>query len=256
MKLYRYLLIAPLAAMAWACSEDDPFPKPTIDFSNVPVEVGVEVMFDNLTTNADHYEWRFGNTGKTSTDISPNVTFDTPGSVEVVLKAFTKDNQVDSVVKTITVFQRYLTSYFVKSFPRDSLGYAWDKNEALDEDKLPDVLVQFIVDKDNPSDDEYSNSILGPVFLNAGLLDVGNTVDSDLILTNESWVFILRDWDGLDSNNISFQNDPFSVIAGASFNPVQALSTKNKAGTEGSFSITGLDNNDNLIDIEFRFELR
>lgn len=143
-KYTRSLWIVALAALAFACGEDDPLPRSTVDFINKIAEVGRPVMFDNLSLNADRYEWTFSD-GQTSDAISPTITFDGPGAIKVVLKAFTKDNQVDSVVRDITIRQRFLVAYSVKAFPMDSLGtdglkYAWDKDEADPEDQFPDLL--------------------------------------------------------------------------------------------------------------------
>lgn len=250
MKLARQLWIMALVAVVFACSEDDPLPRATVDFSNEVAEVGRPVMFDNLTTNADRYEWKFSS-GQTSEEISPTITFNSPGSVQVTLKAFTKDGQVDSVSRTVNILQRYLVSYAVKSFPSDSLGFAWDKDEALEEDKLPDVLVLFVAS----AAENLDNGILGPVFINAQGQDVGNTVE-DVILTDEEWVFELSDWDGTDPDAISLANDPFSVIVSPTFNPVQIISTKSDDGLEGFFSITGFTSDDQFVDITFFFELR
>lgn len=256
MKIVKSLWIVALVAVMFACSEDDPLPRATVDFTNDIAEVGIPVMFDNMTLNADRYEWTFSD-GQTSDKISPTITFDEPGNVDVVLKAFTKDGQIDSVAKTISVKQRFLTAYIVKAFPMDSLDFPWDKNEALEEDQLPDVLVELIVDK-NPNDlteEELANSILGPIFFNASGQDISNTVTQDLILTNEDWAFILRDWDGADADNPTL-DDPFSLVVGATFNPVLIPTTKSSDGTEGSFSITGFNSNNKFIDITFFFELR
>ncbi|MCB9236565.1 MAG: PKD domain-containing protein [Cyclobacteriaceae bacterium] len=255
-KFARSLWMVALAALAFACSEDDPLPRATVDFTNETAEVGRPVMFDNLTLNADHYEWTFGN-GETSTDISPTVTFNDPGPVNVVLKAFTKDGQVDSVSREITIRQRFLVAYSVKSFPQDSLGFPWDKDAATEEDKRPDLLVDFIVNKSNAdlTEEDINNSLLGPIFFNAKGQDVSNTVTFDLILTDEPWAFVLRDWDGADENKITL-DDPFSLVMGATFNPVQAPSIRNEDGTGGNFSITGFNSSDQFIDITFFYELR
>ncbi len=252
-RLLRSLWVVALGVIAFGCSKDDPLPRSTVEFTNGLIEVGIPVMFDNLTLNADRYEWKFSD-GQTSEEISPNITFNSPGAVDVVLKAFTKDGQIDSVARTVNVLQRYLTGYIVKAFPTDSIGFDWDINGATAEDKLPDILVEIVVDKANPTQAEIDNSIIGPVFLNASGQDVGDTITQDVVLTNESWVFILRDWDGADENNISLA-DPFSFVTGVTFNPVQVPTTKT-SDAEGFFSITGFDSNDKFIDINVFFELR
>lgn len=261
-KFTRSLWLIVLVAFGFACSEDDPLPRSTVDFTNKIAEVGRPVMFDNLSLNADRYEWTFSD-GQTSDAISPTITFDEPGAIKVVLKAFTKDNQVDSVVRDITIRQRFLVAYAVKAFPMDSIGtdklkYPWDMDEVDVEDQRPDLLVDFIVNKPDAdlTEEDIENSILGPIFFNATGQDVGNSLTRDLILTNESWAFVLRDWDGLDENNITL-NDPFSTVMGATFNPVQAPSViTNDDGSEGNFSITGFNSAEQFIDITFFYELR
>ena len=49
--------------LVFACSDDEtPFPTPTVNFMTDPAvpEVGVPIMFENLTINAARYEWDFG----------------------------------------------------------------------------------------------------------------------------------------------------------------------------------------------------
>lgn len=253
-KLLRSIWLVALVALAMSCAKDDPLPRATVDFTNEIAEVGVGVMFDNLTLNADRYEWAFSD-GQTSDAISPTMTFSEPGDLEVVLRAFTKDGQKDTVARNITIRQRYLTNYFVKSFPNDSLGFAWDKDEATEEDKFPDVLVELVVNKSDPTETELENSVLEGLFLNARGQDIANEITYDVILTNEEWNFFMSDWDGADINNPTLA-DPFSLIMGATFNPVQATTTKIGDGSEGFFSLTGFDNNDKFIDVLFFFELR
>lgn len=253
-KLLRSIWLVALVALAVSCAKDDPLPRATVDFTNEIAEVGVGVMFDNLTLNADRYEWAFSD-GQTSDAISPTMTFAEPGEIEVVLRAFTKDGQKDTVARTITIRQRFLTQYFVKAFPYDSLGFPWDKNAATEEDKWPDVLVELVVNKADPTDAELENSVLEGLFVNAKGQDIANELTYDVILTNEEWNFFLSDWDGADINNPTFA-DPFSLMMGATFNPVQATTTKTGDGSSGFFSLTGFDNNDNFIDVLFFFELR
>ncbi len=253
-KLVRSIWLMALVAMAMSCAKDDPLPRASVDFTNKVAEVGVEVMFDNLTLNADRYEWSFSD-GQTSDAISPTMIFNDPGELEVVLRAFTKDGQKDTVARTITIRQRFLTQYFVKAFPYDSLGFAWDKDEVDEEDQWPDVLVELIVNKSNPTQADFDNSVLEGLFLNARGQDIANEITYDVILTNEEWNFFMSDWDGADIENPTL-SDPFSLIMGATFNPVQATTTKSADGSEGFFSLTGFDNNDKFIDVIFFFELR
>ena len=253
-KFLRSLLMIALMVLVFACSKDDPLPRAEVGFTNEIAEVGIPVMFDNETLNGDRYEWTFSD-GQSSTEISPIMTFNDAGPIQVVLKAFTKDNQVDSVARPVTINQRYLTAYWVKAFPADSLGFAWDKNEVIEEDKLPDILVDLIVAKTNPTEAELENSLLDGIFLNAKQQDVSNEITLDLILTDEDWNFSLSDWDGADVNNITL-SDPFSLVMVATFNPVLEPTTKTADGSMGSFSLTGFNSNGYFIDIVFFFDLR
>lgn len=128
-KFLRSLWIVALVALAFACSKDDPLPRASVDFTNKVAEVGVEVMFDNLSLNADRYEWAFSD-GQTSDAISPTLIFDDPGEVEVILRAFTKDGQKDTVARTITIRQRYLVGYAVNVYPLKNGTEDWDPGEA------------------------------------------------------------------------------------------------------------------------------
>jgi len=63
-------------------------PPPTADFSSDLNEIceGGEVTFTNLSTNADSYEWDFGD-GTTSDDVNPTHSYSTAGVYNVSLKA-------------------------------------------------------------------------------------------------------------------------------------------------------------------------
>lgn len=256
MKLARQLWIMALVVV-FACSEDDPLPLPTVDFKTDPavVEVGVEMMFDNLSLNANSYEWDFGN-GETSTEISPAVTYDAPGTYDVVLKAVTQDGQEQSITKSITVKQRYLTGYIVNYFIDQKDGGPWDEAEVDEDEQRADVLVTMIVNKSNPSDDEIANSVLDGIFANALPGSINSGASEDVILTNETWAIVLSDWDGSDPENITLA-DPFEDIIGTTFNPVTRLAVKSTAGDEGYIRVIALDDNGNLLlDVDIFFEIR
>lgn len=255
-KLSRFLSVVTLIAVAFACSEDDPLPIPTLDFSNAIAEVGVAVMFDNKTTNADRYEWRFGD-GQSSTEVSPKITFNSPGNVEVVLKAFTKDGQVDSLVRNITIRQRVLVGYSVNIYPTKNEGAEWDATETGD-DVYPDLLIQLLVDTGNPTQAQLDNALFDGIFNNTtasnfsrGEGDTGFT--EDIVLTNEDWGFALFDFDDGDPNVTT--DDEFEFISGALFNPVTGLTYKNAAGDAGIVSVFFSDAS-GTFDFDLFFELR
>ncbi|GJM28285.1 MAG: hypothetical protein DHS20C17_09200 [Cyclobacteriaceae bacterium] len=222
-----------------------------VDFFLDPevVEVGIPVMFDNLTTNADNYEWDFGG-GQVFTDISPTITFSTPGDVTVTLRAFTADNQVDSLSRTFRVHQRVVTGYILNVFPAFNGAEAWDPDEA-GTDQLPDIILQMA-----PDDPNNESGFVDGIFTNVGAGPIGGTVDpgfNEVVLSDEDWTFIIFDFDG-DPENI--QSEDLVPMIGAQFNPLEAATVKNDAGDAGFISIFLQDSNGNVLDVDITFELQ
>lgn len=211
-----------------ACSDDEtPFPTPNVRFTiDVAVpEVGIPIMFNNLTRNADRYEWDFDVlTTPMDTSTSPTVTFDSPGDVTVTLRAFTADGQVDSTSQTITIRQRFLTNINITSVPfLDPDGDPWDVFQKdsvvfdtlmvkVDSIDAPDLVVIL-----SPQDDPTSG-IGTPILVNPEL-PLGLTLDVPFQLTDEIWSLGFFDFDGPDLENP--QNDDFVVMANFTLNPVQ-----------------------------------
>ena len=250
-KLYKPLSILLFSAIIMSCSEDDPFPVPLVDFLLDPgvVEVGVPVQFDNLTTNAASYEWDFGD-GTVVTDISPIITFTSPGDVTVTLRAFTEDNQVDSVSQTFRVLERVLNGYVVNVFPASNAGVPWDPNEAGVE-QLPDLIFQFA-----PDDPNNTSGFVDGVFVDRVAGPVGNTIDPNfnrVVLGDEDWTFIVFDFDG-DIEDI--QPEDLEPMIGAQFNPLEAATFKNDQGDAGFISVLLIDGDGNVLDVDFTFELQ
>lgn len=89
----HYLIIASFLFIVFGCSKD----KPEASFSLSPVNengtciVGVDepVSFTNLSTNADSYEWYFGDGEKSDLE-SPMHSYDEPGTYWVTLLASNK----------------------------------------------------------------------------------------------------------------------------------------------------------------------
>ena len=255
-KFARSLWMVALAALAFACSEDDPLPRATVDFTNETAEVGRPVMFDNLTLNADHYEWTFGN-GETSTDISPTVTFNDPGPVNVVLKAFTKDGQVDSVSRLITIRQRFLTVYSVNIYPTKNGAEDWDPGETGD-DIYPDIFVQFTLNKTTAlTQEEIANSVFDGPFSNVDISSFSVEVTDDIILTNTPWGFAIFEFDDDDmSGDISSSNE-LTFMAGLAFNPVLSPTVKSEDGESGFITIFSPGDTENpAFGVDLFFELR
>lgn len=246
-KLYRSLGIFLLFLAIASCSDDDPLPRPLVDFLLDPeiAEVGVPVMFDNLTTNAARYEWDFGG-GQIFEDISPSVTFSTPGDVTVTLRAYTEDNQVDSLSRTFRVHERILTGYLLNIFPAFNGQEAWDPDEPGIE-QLPDLMIQF-----TPNDPNNTSGFVDGIFSNVPAGPIGNNVDP-VVLGDELFTVIVFDFDG-DFDNI--QGEDFIPMIGAEFNPLEAATVKSDQGDSGFMSVFLQDNNGAVLDIDFFFELQ
>ena len=241
--------------LVFACSDDEtPFPLPTVNFMTDPAvpEVGVPIMFENLTTNAARYEWDFGGTLIVDDQISPTVTFETPGDVVVTLRAFTDDGQVDSTTQTINIQQRVITQYFINSFPLDNGGTPWDP-AGPDSALFADLVIVI-----SPNDQNNQDAILDGVFLDVEEDQFGINVapEDQIVLTDEEWSIVLFDFDGELGDPLSDENT--ELVAGATFNPVQQATVKNDAENAGIITtILGLDGEGRVIlDVDIVFELR
>ena len=250
-KLYKPLSIFFFLLILSSCSEDDPLPVPLVNFFLDPevVEVGIPVMFDNLTTNASRYEWDFGD-GQIVTDISPTITFTSPGTVTVTLRAYTEDDQVDSLVQNFTVLERILTGYVLNVFPAFNNGEAWDPDE-VGVEQFPDLIVQFL-----PDDPNNDSGFVDGIFVNRAAGPVGNTIDPNfnrVVLGDEDWTFVLFDFDGYIDD---IQPEDLVFMIGAQFNPLQAATFKNDDGDAGFITVLLQDSAGNVLDVDFTFELQ
>lgn len=256
-KFLRSLWILALVALAFACSKDDPLPRATVDFTNEVAEVGVEVMFDNLTTNADHYEWSFSD-GQTSDAISPSITFDEPGDIDVILRAFTKDGQVDTVGRTITIRQRYLTGYSVNVYPTKNGADEWDPGEADPADAFPDIFIQLTVNKSGAlTQEELDNSLFDGPFENVNVPSFFIDVTQDVILKKyvDGWGFALFEFDDNDPSITS--DDDFTFMAGVGFDPILSPTVKSADGESGFITIFSPGDGTNpAFGVDLFFELR
>ena len=248
-KLYKSLGIFLFSLAIFSCSDDDPLPAPMAAFALDPsiVEVGNEVMFDNLSTNAARYEWDFGG-GQISEDVSPSATFTSPGQATVTLRAYTEDNQVDSVSQTFTVYERVLVGYFLNVFSSFNETEPWDPDEVGDE-QWPDIAVLFTPSDANQSDPE--NGFIDGTFVNTpdwarpifrSAEDVVPFADP-IRLTDELWTFLLVD---VDTDNLQ-------TMTGAEFNPATASTIKNTDGMGGEIPIAV---GDGSLDLDLIYELQ
>ncbi len=249
-KLYKSLSIFLFLLVVFSCSDDDPLPAALAGFALDPsiAEVGIPVMFDNLSTNASRYEWDFGD-GQVFEDISPSVTFSSAGDVTVTLRAYTEDNQVDSVSQTFRVHERVVTGYILSVFPAFNGSEPWDPDEQGIE-QLPDLIIQFA-----PDDPNNETGFVDGIYSNVGTGPIGSTMDPNnrVVLSDEEFTFILFDFDG-DPNDI--QSEDLVPMIGAQFNPLEAATVKNDEGDAGYISVFLTDSNGNTLDVDLTFELQ
>ena len=255
-RFYKGLWLVFITIFALSCSDDDEsLPLPTADFAldQAVVEVGVPVLFDNRSLNAARYEWVVGEGSDPITDISPTITFETPGTVTVTLTAFTQDEQSISTSQDITVRQRALRALIVNNFPVLNNGAGWDPDEA-GVDSLADIIVAL-----RPQGSQDAQRLLvTPLVINAqtpfGFV-VNNPQAGSFILTDESWELSVEDFDGDDLNNAT--GEDFELIAGLVFNPIEAPTIKTNDGMSGRISIAiPIETaQDQLLDIDLAFDL-
>lgn len=90
--LFKFILFGICFLLA-SCMEEDPYADFSV--SSTLIETGQSVTFTNKSTNADHYEWFFGD-GSSSTEVSPTHTYPEMGAYLVTLVAYSKSgNKMD-----------------------------------------------------------------------------------------------------------------------------------------------------------------
>lgn len=68
-----------------------------------PAALNEEIVLENKSVNAAKYRWDFGN-GQTSTYSVPHLSYSSPGTYNITLKALSPDGQLfDTTTKTITI---------------------------------------------------------------------------------------------------------------------------------------------------------
>lgn len=250
-KLYKSFSITFLFLVVFSCSEDDPFPLPVVNFFLDPgvVEVGIPVMFDNVSINASRYEWDFGD-GIIVEEISPSVTFNSAGTVTVTLRAFTEDEQMVEITRDVSVLERVLTGYIVNVFPITNGDDPWDVGVPAGEE-FADIIVQLF-----PEDVNNTDAFIDGIFGEVSQGPFGFAVDGldRIVLTDEDWNFVLIDYDGIDPADI--MDGDLQGMIGARFNPVQAATFKNDDGDAGFITILLVDNDGNVLDVDLTFELQ
>ncbi len=149
-RLFRFLcpFLALTTLTLIGCSKDDsnpaaPVPDPVADFTMSGGTVTpATITFNNTSTNADTYQWDFGD-GRTSILESPQMVFNTHGTFTVVLvakKTSTLKTDTTGVRLTITPGMVFLDSVVVESIPWvNDQGAGWDEDGTG-----PDIFPAFV----------------------------------------------------------------------------------------------------------------
>lgn len=95
--------------------------RPTADFniSSHTLFDDLPITFQNTSSNADVYQWYFGD-GNSSTIVHPNNTYDDPGTYYVTLIATDEKGCTDTIVKPISIEEAYYI-YVPNTFTPDGL---------------------------------------------------------------------------------------------------------------------------------------
>ena len=236
-KFYNTIGFLGLLIFIISCNEEDPLlPLPDINFSTDPewIEVGKDVVFENMTTNASSYKWDFGD-GRTSTEINPTIQFDEAGPYTVTLIAYTEDDQSDSLSRVIDVYERVMTALGVNSIPFvNGDGADWDDPTGLpDSTKYPDFILAI-----GPTDDpNLEKLIVTPTIFDLAPfeLPIGFTLNpggDPFVLTNEDWELTFIDLDGTE------EEPEFELMEVITFNPVLIPTSSVNEDGEGFVQIS------------------
>jgi PKD repeat protein len=220
-RFYNLLGFLVLLTVIISCSEEDPLlPLPNIDFSTDPeiIEVGKDVVFENMTTNASSYKWDFGD-GRTSTEINPTIQYDEAGQYIVTLIAYTDDEQSDSLSVDIDVYERVMKALQISGLKFvNRNGEDWDDPTGQpDSTKYPDFILAM-----GPISDP-GRLLITPMLVDLAPFELPipfelNPSGDPYVMTNEDWELTFIDFDGEDLENA--QENDFEIMETITFNPV------------------------------------
>ncbi len=242
-----------------SCGDDLELPAldPAFTLDPAVPEVGLPVMFDNTTLNANGYSWDFGD-GNTSEEISPSHTYEEAGSYTVTLTATSVDGQSIEYEQNIEILERVFTGYQLTALPLfNPEGEFWDADEQSADSlnaEYPDILIGMF-----PADENSDVLFIDGFFLNvtgAAILSGApdNTFD-EITLTNEDWVFAIVEIDGdLESQNPD--DSSTEDIIRFAFNPVTAPTIKSTDGRTGVIRLFVAVDQFQVVDLELGFELQ
>ena len=146
-KVKKLIFVLSLPLLIFSCSEENKLPAPVVSFSadkNI-LEVGVPVTFNNTTTNAETYEWDFGDGSRRTVYNKDTLLhyYQSPGSFRVQLRAYDPNTCIaeDWAYTTITVAepvfsvpedQEICYGGSVRLIATGGTSYTWSPAEGLD----------------------------------------------------------------------------------------------------------------------------
>lgn len=201
MKIRKITLVAFAAMCMMACQ---PEPEACFDASAFTVTPGTAVSFTNCSADGDSYEWDFGD-GNTSTEVNPTHVYRATGTFLVSLTSNSKNGKKsDKFTVVINVGQRYLDDIVVSQFPfQTPTGLDWDENGSPDLQFFFGRSTNELFDWSTPRFDDVQPSELPIGWL---------VVDDGIILTDESWDWVLFE---MDSDTAG------TFMSGWQFNPLE-----------------------------------
>ena len=116
---------------------------------------------------------------------------------------------------------------------------------------MADVVLRLLP-LDSPEPDEI---LFTPLVENATApfgFSVNPTADR-VVLTDETWVIVLDDFDGTDITTAT--QEDFETMVVLEFNPVQGPTIRTLDGTGGFVSIIAFDQTLGLLDVDLSFQL-
>lgn len=172
-------------------------PDACFEASSDAVAPNEEVSFINCSQNSFKFEWDFGD-GTVSSQINPTHSFSESGTYEVALNAYAADGSFfDTETITITVGERYLIGFLLKSYPtQNASGGTWDPEIPfpLPIDGIgpePDVTIGYKRDYDN----NYNNtSVVYDITPTA--LPFQWDLSTGIKMSEDVWEFALNDDEG------------------------------------------------------------
>jgi hypothetical protein len=232
-KLLYVLLLAVTLGFTSCGDEEEPKPAAQSGFTQDRkiIETLEKVTFTNTSTNANRYEWDFGN-GNTSVEANPSAIYYMPGTYTVKLTAYNSENVANTTTSVVKVGERYLTSIRINrlNFSTPS-GGNWDFSDG------PDLL--FNLTKVGNTTWDHSFSIGSNI--TQSMVPKNYALATPLKLTNENWFFQLEDYDSPDPNDI---------MATWNTNPSSGGTKDYNLGL-GSFDLTGTQ-----LEIRMYFEIK